>query len=79
MVKSKTRTQLEQLKFLRENGYAIPDQLLHLVQRADQERRGVVQVLDCPCGEQYESQIRVKAMECAKGHQMKVLWELEQT
>jgi hypothetical protein len=74
MVKSKTRQQLDQLHLLRDSGYAIPDQLLHLVQRADQERRGVVQVWDCQCDEPYESQIRVSAMECRKGHQMKMTW-----
>lgn len=80
MVKSKVRVQLEQLTFLKEAGYKIPDELLHLVQRSDQERRGVVQLWQCPCGKQYESLVRVSSwFHSPKCKPAMLTWEVERT
>lgn len=79
-MKSKVRVQLEQLQVLREAGYEVPDALLHLVERADQERRGVAQLWQCACGKRYESLVRIREYRCSpKCKPGEKLWEVERT
>lgn len=67
----KTRIQLEQLLFLKERGYKIPDALVDLAQEAEWKRRGIVEVWNCPCDRPYETQIPIQGAICRNQHQMK--------
>lgn len=71
----KTRQQLEQLTFLKENGYEIPDALVGLVQEAEWKRQGIVEVWGCKCKDfRYESQVPIREMYCPVGHAMKKVY-----
>lgn len=70
----KTRQQLEQLQFLKSQGYEIPEALVGLVQEAEWKRRGILQVWDCKCKTPYESEVPIREMYCPVGHSMKKIY-----
>lgn len=77
MAKAKTRVQLESAKLLKEAGYRIPQELIDLIQKAEWERTGVVQVFRCDkCEFQLEQYVPTKTVHCPKDHLMKKVWEL---
>lgn len=66
--------QLNDLIKAKEKGFAIPDELIQYTQIQDRKARGIRQVWTCPCGD-YESEVRLKAVDCANSHARKLTWQ----
>lgn len=71
------KKQLEELLFLKESGYAIPEALIEMAQQTEAEHRGVKQIWECKkCPDfSLETFVFVSAGACPQDHPLHLKWK----
>lgn len=76
MAKAQTRQLLEDMEYLRELGYNVPEPLIDLVQKREWVRLGILEVWKCKkCSTQYEQFVKTSAVGCSCGGTAEKVWE----